>query len=241
MTLCRADTGVRPYEDDVAKELKIQIAEGRTVGAIRYPAAGAAAGVRLVLAPGAGQPQTSRFMVETATALTEAGLEVVTFNFPYMEAGRSAPDKAPVLEACYRRILEAVAPADDPHRLFIGGKSMGGRMASQYAASGELGRHAPVRGLVFLGYPLHPPGRPEKERRAHLPRVPAPMLFVQGGRDTFGTPAELAPILRGLPNARLIVVERGDHSLTVSRNAEKQQASDAAWRQAIVDWIAAGA
>ena len=221
------------------REFKVQVADSRSVSAIRYPAAGAAAGVRLVLAPGAGQPQSSRFMVETATALAQAGLEVVTFNFPYMEAGRSAPDKAPVLEACYRSVLEAVAPPDDPHSLFIGGKSMGGRMASQYAASGDLGRHAPLRGLVFLGYPLHPPGRPGQQRSAHLPHVPAPMLFVQGERDSFGTPAELAPIVRGLPRAQLLVVERGDHSLTVSRNAEKQRASDTAWRQAIVDWVGA--
>jgi predicted alpha/beta-hydrolase family hydrolase len=115
---------------------------------------------------------------------------------------------------------------------------MGGRMASQYAAGGEPGRHAALAGLVFLGYPLHPPGRPDQLRSAHLPSVRAPMLFVQGERDTFGTTAELAPILRGLPLATLHVVERGDHSLTVSRNADKQRAADAAWRQALLDWMA---
>jgi hypothetical protein len=101
--------------------------------------------------------------------------------------------------------------------VFIGGKSMGGRIATHVAAADP---RLPVRGLVLLGYPLHPPGRPEQTRDAHLPAVGRPVLFVQGSRDTFGTPAELAPALAAMsPAPDLHVVAGGDHSFKVTRAA----------------------
>jgi len=140
-----------------------------------------------------------------------------------MENGRRIPDPGTKLEACYRAVIDSVR---DRHRsgsekLAIGGKSMGGRIASQVAAS-EAGDLA---GLVFLGYPLHPPAKPEQLRATHLPNVKAPMLFVQGSRDAFGTPDELRPIIDRLqPLAELYVVEGGDHSFKVLKSADLRQA-----------------
>jgi predicted alpha/beta-hydrolase family hydrolase len=119
----------------------------------------------------------------------------------------------------------------------IGGKSMGGRIASQAAAAG-LGDLA---GLVFLGYPLHPPGRPDRLRAAHLSQVKAPMLFVQGSRDAFGTPGELQPIINGIePLADLYVVEGGDHSFKVPRGlGVRQQDIYGAVQDRIETWLRA--
>jgi predicted alpha/beta-hydrolase family hydrolase len=173
----------------------------------------------IVLAHGAGAPQTHPWMLAAARAIAAQGLDVVTFNFLYAEAGRRAPDRPPVLEQTWAAVIAAVRARSDVEtaRLFIGGKSMGGRIATQVAAAGGAG---PVDGLVLLGYPLHPPGKPEQLRAAHLPRVEAPMLFVQGSRDTFGTPGELAPIVRRLAvGSRVFVVEGGDHSLARPRSS----------------------
>jgi predicted alpha/beta-hydrolase family hydrolase len=154
-------------------------------------------------------------MVKVATALAGRGVDVVTFNFLYAEGKRRAPDRNDVLEATWRAAIDAVL-ARGASRLLIGGKSMGGRIATQVAAHGGL----PLRGLVLLGYPLHPPGKPAQLRAAHLPSVTAPMLFVQGSRDSFGTPEELRPIVDGLGNgSRLVVVEGGDHSLSLPKSS----------------------
>jgi predicted alpha/beta-hydrolase family hydrolase len=177
-----------------------------------YPSDRAAAG--LVLAPGAGGGQSSRFMVESGRALAAHGITTATFDFKYTSEGRSVPDKPPVLEAWWRAAIEA-AGAHDAFRslpLVIGGKSMGGRIASLVASQGVEG----VLGLVFLGYPLHPPGRPEQRRDAHLPAIREPMLFVQGTRDEFGTSEEIRGLLPRLnPRTRLFGVADGDHSFKV--------------------------
>jgi predicted alpha/beta-hydrolase family hydrolase len=186
---------------------------GARASALVYPSERAAPHAALVLAHGAGAPQTHPWMVGMARALASRGLDVVTFNFLYADAKRRVPDKNAVLEDTWLAALEAVRTrADVAHaRLFIGGKSMGGRIATQVAAQGAPG----IEGVVLLGYPLHPPGRPEKLRAAHLERVKAPMLFVQGSRDAFGTPEELEPFLAPLAErgTRLFVVQGGDHSL----------------------------
>src|SRR4029077_471295 len=120
--------------------------------------------------------------------------------------------------------------------LFIGGKSMGGRIATQVAAADP---GLALAGLVLLGYPLHPPGRPGERRDKHLPAIARPMLFVQGSRDAFGTPAELTPIVERLePKPTLYVVEQGDHSFKLSKKDPAAQAAVyAAVQQVIVDWI----
>src|SRR6266566_1786810 len=181
--------------------------------------------VTLILAHGAGANQTSSFMVHFATSLAARGIDTVTFNFVYTEQRRRAPDRNDKLEHCYRTVIEAVRGGkfhDDASRrkLVIGGKSMGGRVASQVAATGQEG----IAGLVFLGYPLHPPGQPDKLRSKHLPDIRAPMLFVQGSRDAFGTSEELQAVLSELDVAAdLCVVEDGDHSFKVPKRSAVRQ------------------
>jgi predicted alpha/beta-hydrolase family hydrolase len=142
-----------------------------------------------------------------------------------------------VLEACFRRVIEQVsARAPGPRGIFIGGKSMGGRIATQVAAADAT---LPIEGLVLLGYPLHPPGKPEQRRDGHLPSVGRPMLFVQGSRDAFGTPAELSPVVETIePAAVLHVVDGGDHSFRIGRrDAAAQAGVYAAVQQTIVTWM----
>jgi predicted alpha/beta-hydrolase family hydrolase len=189
---------------------QVESDKGRSSAAIYR---GERAGCTLILAHGAGAPRTHPWMVKMAKAIASHGIDVVTFNFLYTESGRRAPDKNDVLEATWLAAIAAVQARKDlpTGRLFIGGKSMGGRIATQVAARQGGG----IAGLVLLGYPLHPPAQPQKLRSEHLPRVGAPMLFVQGQRDTFGTPDELGPIVKRLSaGTRLFVVEGGDHSLT---------------------------
>jgi predicted alpha/beta-hydrolase family hydrolase len=179
----------------------------------------------LVLGHGAGSGQHSGFMVEAGRQLSARAIVVATFDFPYIAAGRKSPDKAPVLEEAWRAAI-AEARADNAFRslpLFIGGKSMGGRIASHVAAQGVEG----VSGLVFLGYPLHPPGRPQQRRDAHLPAIAQPMLFVQGSRDEFGTAGDIRELLPRLnPHAQLFEVADGDHSfkVRVKTTGKKQDA-----------------
>lgn len=174
------------------------------------------AGVTLVLGHGAGADQTSDFMVKFATELSARGFTAVTFNFLYTELGRRAPDRNNILEDCFRSVIETVRKRIGPGELVIGGKSMGGRIASQIAAAGDPA----VAGLVFLGYPLHPPGKFDQLRAKHLSEIKVPMLFVQGSRDPFGRPDELRPIIRKLKvRADLDVVAGGDHSFKVLKRA----------------------
>jgi predicted alpha/beta-hydrolase family hydrolase len=192
-----------------------------------------------MLAHGAGAPQQHPFMVSFARALSERGLDVMTFNFLYAEQRRKVPDRMPQLVACYRAAIGAARARVDSaqERLFIGGKSMGGRAATHVAADDAT---LDLAGIVLLGYPLHPPGRPDKTRDAHLPDVRRPMLFVQGSRDTFGTPSELKPVLASLsPLPTLHHVEAGDHSFKIAgRDAKARQAAVYAEIQdTIVDWI----
>ena len=203
------------------EHISISVAPDQKVTAIVYAAARARrAGIGLILGHGAGAPQTSSCMGTFATELAARGIDTVTFNFLYMEQRRRVPDPNAKLEACYRAVIEAVA-GRKIGKLAIGGKSMGGRIASQVAALGVRD----VAGLVLLGYPLHPPGKPEQLRVRHLPAIEAPMLLVQGSRDAFGTPEELRPFINTLKApVELHVVEGGDHSLKVPKRAGLMQA-----------------
>ena len=203
---------------------RVDVASQQSTTALIYPAATKPpAGVTLILGHGAGAGQTSDFMTSFASGLAARGVDTITFNFLYREQGRHLPDSNDRLEACWRAVIEAVRQRIKPSRnaLAIGGKSMGGRIASQVAAGG-IGNLA---GLVLLGYPLHPPGRPDRLRSAHLSDIEAPMLFVQGSRDAFGTSDELRPIVAPLePPVDLYVVEGGNHSFKVRKRAGVSQA-----------------
>jgi len=178
----------------------------------------------LVLAHGAGAGRQSRFMVHVGNAMARRGFVVITFDFPYVVEGRRAPDRAPVLEASWRATLAEVRGRSELSslRLFIGGKSMGGRMASHIAAQGVDG----IDGLVFLGYPLHPPGRPQQRRDAHLVSIREPMLFVQGERDQLGTSDEIRTLLSRLNrHSSLHEIAGGDHSFAVARSSGRSPES----------------
>jgi predicted alpha/beta-hydrolase family hydrolase len=199
------------------EKLRIEVAPGQEVTALVYPAANQnQIDLTVILGHGAGADQNSDFMTHFAGGLAARGIGAVTFNFLYTEQGRRVPDQNATLEACYRAVLEAVRHSRIGRgTMVIGGKSLGGRIASQIAAAG-----ADVEGLVFLGYPLHPPRRGDRRRAQHLPGIKAPMLFVQGSRDAFGTPDELRPIIQSLKApAHLYVVEGGDHSFKVLKRA----------------------
>ena len=194
-------------------DISVPLNGGATTTATHYAAA-TPAGAWLVLAHGAGAGHRHPFMVSIAKALADRGIDVVTFNFPYTEQKRRAPDRAPVLEECFRAVVARAGERRslNRRRLFIGGKSMGGRMATHLAAQGLDALH----GVIALGYPLHPPGKPEQMRTAHLPAIGVPVLIVQGERDAFGTPAELGPAIKSMrADVTLHVIAGGDHSLAV--------------------------
>lgn len=219
------------------EQFKVDVNEHQSVTATVYAAAKKnRAGVTLILGHGAGGNQTSAFMVKFATELAARGIDAVTFNFVYSEQGRGGPDQKDKLEACYRAVIEAIRKHKKlaRNKLAIGGKSMGGRIASQVAAEGV----GELAGLVFLGYPLHPPGRPDQLRAKHLPDIKAPMLFVQGSRDAFGTPEELSPIIKKLPaSVTLHVIEKGDHSFKVPKSVGTQEEVHATILDKIDRWL----
>lgn len=192
----------------------------------------------LALAHGAGAPATSPFLETVAQGLCARGLSVMRFHFPYMEAmarggGRRPPDAQRVLLDCWAAVVDLVA-AHTPHApLVLAGKSMGGRMASMLLAAGRAPR---ARGAIYLGYPLHPPGRTEHLRSAHLAEVPVPQLFVQGTRDTLCRLDLLRPVLAPLgARARLHVVEGGDHSLATQR--KDPLAGSATWLDEVARFV----
>ncbi len=166
----------------------------------------------LALTHGAGGTLETPSLKAYAEAMAARGVRVVRFNLPYVEAGRKAPGPAARDEACWRAI--ATTLRQQASRLVLGGRSYGGRIASHVAAGG-----APCDGLVFLAYPLHPPGKPEVLRTAHLGAIRVPMFFLQGTRDPFAQPALLACALEALPRATLHAIEGADHGHAVRGRA----------------------
>jgi len=198
----------------------------------------------MVLAHGAGAGQHHPFMTATASQLAARGIDVVTFDFHYIHAGRKVPDRAPALESCFGGVIDWATTRSEfsGHRLLAGGKSMDGRMATHLAAAGFVARGgtgSALAGTIALGYPLHPPGKPQQLRSAHLPSIRTPLLIVQGSRDTFGTPPELEPVLAKIsPAPQLHVVSNGDHSFKLRRKDPTRQAGVYAnIQQDIVAWI----
>jgi hypothetical protein len=174
----------------------------------------------LVMAHGAGGNMSSKLLVELEQRLARQSMTVVRFNFLYTEQKRRAPDRRPLLEACWRSVAEWVGKELEPKTIYMGGKSMGGRMASYLVAGGY-----PCRGVFFLGYPLHPPGKPDKLRKDHLPQIGVPMLFIQGTRDSLCKLDLLEPILEQIGSrASLHVVDGGDHSFKVPKRSGRTEA-----------------
>lgn len=194
-----------------------------------------------VFAHGAGAGHFHPFMSNYASALAARGITVVTFNFPYMEKRRKTPDRAPVLEDAFRRaIAGAVAHRHvKASKLFIGGKSMGGRIATHVAAA-----IAPPKpsGVIAFGYPLAPPrGKRTGDRVTHLKMLAVPTLIVQGTRDPFGGPDEITEAIADAlppPPIEIMTVEGGDHSFGVLKSSGRDpNLVHAEIQDAVVEWI----
>ncbi|MGH6771086.1 MAG: alpha/beta hydrolase family protein [Xanthobacteraceae bacterium] len=175
-----------------------------------------------VLAHGAGAGMTHAFMAEVAAELAERGIATLRYQFPYMEKGSKRPDPPKTAHATVRAAVMEAARLVPKLPLFAGGKSFGGRMTSQTQAATPL---PGVRGLAFLGFPLHPAGRPSQERGKHLFDVRVPMLFLQGTRDQLALPREIEPLCKSLgKRATLASVQDADHSFHVPARTGKKDA-----------------
>lgn len=183
----------------------------------------------LVLAHGAGAGMTHPFLAAVAQGLAERGIATLRYNFPYMERRSPRPDAPKVATATVRAAVTEASRLMPKLPLFAGGKSFGGRMTSQAEAEAPLG----VRGLVFFGFPLHPPGKPSSERAAHLDKVKVPLLFLQGSNDAFAELDLLRPMVaRQGERATLRLLDSADHSFHVAAKTGKR---DADVRQELVD------
>ena len=191
------------------ERIRIETPGGDTAGAFAMPSDAAAV---LVLAHGAGGTMDSPFLTGFSRSLNDAGVATLRFNFEYAERGRRSPDAEPKLRAVWIAAFGEATARARGLAAFAGGKSLGGRIASMAVAEGDLG----AAGLVFVGYPLHPPGKPDRVRDEHLYRIEVPMLFLQGTADPFARSGVLEPVLRRLGRrAEYHPIDGGDHSFRV--------------------------
>jgi uncharacterized protein len=207
----------------------------RVSGLLHAPPAARAC---VVLAHGAGAGMTHPFMAATADGLAERGVATLRYQFPYMEQGGKRPDLPQLAQATVRAAVLAASRQVPELALFAGGKSFGGRMTSQAQGTAPL---PGVRGLVFLGFPLHPAGRPSDERAKHLFEVQIPMLFLQGTRDPLAHLPLLEPLCSRLgARATLKLFQEADHSFHVpARTGRKDSEVRAELLDALAEWIGA--
>ena len=216
------------------RPVTIAVDDAQNVSGLLQAPAGARA--CYVVAHGAGAGMTHPFMASVADDLAQRGIATLRYQFPYMERGSKRPDTPKLAQATARAAMAEAARLVPNLPLFAGGKSFGGRMTSQAQAESAL---TGVHGLVFLGFPLHPPGQPSDERAAHLFNMKIPLLFLQGTRDEF---AELE-LLKGLvgklgAHATLRLFEDADHSFHVpARTGRKDPEVRAELADALVAWI----
>jgi predicted alpha/beta-hydrolase family hydrolase len=210
------------------EEARVRV-EGREVGVSVH----GEGETTVVLAHGAGGTRRTPLLITIAEGLAAAGYRAVLMNFPYTEDKRRVPDPTPVLEATIDAVATFAEGTLRARRVVLGGKSMGGRMASQLVARGR-----PAAGLVFLGYPLHPPGRVHALRDAHLGRIAPPMLFVQGTRDALARWDLVEAVAARLPRAELHSVQDGDHSFRVLKRTGRTPAEvESAIVSAVTSWL----
>jgi len=211
---------------------------------IAVPGAGSVTGVRsgpadarwlFVYAPGAGSNVDDPFGRYAASALAGRGVATLRFQFPYMEAGRRSPDRPPVLEAAWRAALAHAR--GDAARIAAGGRSMGGRIASQVVAQGEK-----VDALALFAYPLHPPGKPGQSRDAHLPLLRVRTFFCSGTNDAFASPDELRAAAALVPRAHVYLLDGADHGFAVRKSSGRGR--DEVYAEAVdafARWLLRGA
>jgi predicted alpha/beta-hydrolase family hydrolase len=203
----------------------VTVNDHTTVSVIRTPATEPSSLPRFVYAPGAGSGIQDPFGVFAARELASAGIETWRFQFPYKEKGRSAPDAPTVLEATWRAVIARVL-AEDSRSVVIGGRSMGGRIASMVVAEGVS-----VAGLALFAYPLLPPGRATSDRAGHFPKIGVPTLFCSGTRDNFATPDQLRDAAALVPDARLHFLEGADHGFAALKASGRTR--DAVYGEAV--------
>lgn len=187
----------------------------------------------VVLAHGAGAGKDHPFITGIATALNELNIATLRFNFPYMDAGKKFPDRPPLAIATWQEVMSQAVKLSAGEPVFAAGKSFGGRMASMAVAEGME-----AAGLIFLGYPLHAPKKPEKLRDEHLYGLKVPMLFMQGTRDPFAQPELLEPVVQSIgANASLQWVEGGDHSFKVAHSKRTVEQDGAQLAATVLEFI----
>ena len=193
------------------RPLRIEVRPGVSITAVRVEPAGDA-GWLFIYAPGAGSDVHDPFGAYLCDALAARGVTAVRFQFPYMEAGRRSPDRSELLEATWRAVIDAMRP--DGGKLAVGGRSMGGRIASMVLAQGVK-----ADALALFAYPLHPPGKPEQRRDAHLPSITARTLFVSGTNDAFGSPDELRAAASNVKLSPVHLLDGADHGFAVRKSS----------------------
>jgi predicted alpha/beta-hydrolase family hydrolase len=204
----------------VERELHVEVPSGGKVTAIETPSEGA--GWTFLYAPGASGNVHDPFGRFASHELASQGVRCVRFQFPYAEVGRRSPDRPPVLEATWRAVIEQVGQ----ERLAVGGRSMGGRIASQVVAQGT-----PVDALVLFAYPLHPVSKPEQRRDAHLPHIPVPTFFCSGSNDAFARPDELREAAALVPDSTVHLLEGVDHGFSVRKAGGRSK--EGVWKEAV--------
>jgi predicted alpha/beta-hydrolase family hydrolase len=188
-------------------------------------------GTVVAYAPGAGSNIHDPFGKYALGELVSEGFTGVRMEFPYMAKRARAPDRTPVLEATWRAVAAEVRQLGD--RLVLGGRSMGGRIASNVIAAGE-----PAHGLMLFAYPLHPPSAPDTWRAEHLPSIGVPVLFCSGTRDAFARPDELRSVAATMPHATLHMLDGADHGFAVQKGSGRTRES--VWQEAVErarDWL----
>lgn len=212
--------------------LTLAVADGEVSGVCARPDNPIAT---LVVAHGAGAGMDHPFLSGFTRALYDDGVATLRFNFPYREAGKKFPDRPPTAIASWRAVMDEAAAHSGGEPLWASGKSFGGRMASMAVAEDMS-----AAGLVYLGYPLHPPGKPEKLRDEHLYGLTLPMLFLQGTRDTFATPELLESVVQRIgPTATLAWQAGGDHSFNVKGHKRSADDVGASLAGPVADFIRA--
>ncbi|NNC95984.1 MAG: alpha/beta hydrolase [Chitinophagales bacterium] len=210
-----------------AKEIQIEVSEniGSVSALLMMPKKTVCV---YVFAHGAGAGMHHPFMEKVANRLADRNIATLRYQFPYMEKGKRRPDPPKIAIATVKAAIGKAKQVDSTIPVVAGGKSFGGRMTSQAASKTEL----PIEGMIFLGFPLHAPGRNSNERADHLKSISKPMLFLQGGRDSLAKLELLEPVIKGLKGmAVLKILEGGDHSF-------KTRKKDGISEEEVMDWIA---
>ena len=208
----------------IEENIQVEVSGKGSVTAVRTPPVGPSNGWLFVYAPGAGSNINDRFGLYAARRLADRGVTTIRFQFPYMEAGKRRPDRNAVLEATWLAVIDEVRA--DGLRLVAGGRSMGGRIASQVVAQG-----AQADALALFAYPLHPPWNRSQQRDLHFPSVACPTLFCSGTRDDFATPDELKEAAGLVGRSEVRLLDGADHGFRTLKSSGRT--SEDVWEEAV--------